>query len=862
MKPPITDFWGKLERDDAGAVSAWHPLVDHCIDVATAFHELIRSSSLRARLGHLAQVPMDDVLLARLSIIAGLHDIGKFNLGFQGRAHTGGMPHAGHVQQGLSIVADRTDHDVADELFSACISEDMWGWAEQDDHLLDLLRASICHHGGPASYASPFEVGLWQARAGLHPAQGLSTLRDTLLAAFPLATQPSDHTLPHQPRFHHAFAGAVMLADWIGSTVNHGGFRYTEPADAPRGVWAASTATEMLARMGWSTRHLARAMDDEASAFALVSEFTPRPAQRALDGYPTAEPNRGSVTVLEAETGSGKTEAALAHFVSLFRMGHVDGMYFALPTRAAATQLHQRVGEAMTRVFGADAPPVVLAVPGYLRVDAMEGRAMAGFEVLWPDKGTRPGRGWAAEHPKRYLAAPIAVGTIDQVLLAGVTASHAHMRSTAVMRSLLVVDEVHASDAYMTQLLRNVLDQHTEAGGHALLLSATLGATARAAYLNQPEPDASEAQAIPYPLVSSRHATPQGVEAPSETSNKTVHLTLDAQQDDAMHVARMAITACRQGARVLVLRNTVAACVATWRAVCEQAPELVMACEGLPTPHHSRYAAEDRRVLDAAVEGVLGKQRGPAAKIVVATQTVEQSLDIDADYLITDLAPVDVLLQRIGRLHRHTPRERPTAFQKAQATILVPDRPFLEHIGRRGLASGSHGYNTKVYADLRILEQTRRLVERASPWVIPAHNRRLVEEATHPEHLKSLHTENPTWVEHQVAVAGQVCADSAMAHLATIAWADPYERAAPAQDAKSISTRLGDGDLMVSLPQGLVSPFHQTLHQLRIPSFLARGCEPPEGTLDVERFDGGFRFVLGGASFQYSHIGLERLESP
>ncbi|MEZ4454914.1 MAG: hypothetical protein R3B09_36020, partial [Nannocystaceae bacterium] len=118
-------------------------------------------------------------------------------------------------------------------------------------------------------------------------------------------------------------------------------------------------------------------------------------------------------------------------------------------------------------------------MPGYLRVDEQEGTRLPGFEVLWNDDPRQRYRyrGWAAEGSKRYLAGAIVVGTIDQVLLSTSMTSHAHLRATAASRQLLVVDEAHASDAYMNRLLEEVLAFHLAAGGHAFLMSATLGST-------------------------------------------------------------------------------------------------------------------------------------------------------------------------------------------------------------------------------------------------------------------------------------------------------------------------------------------------------------------------------------------------
>ena len=209
--------------------------------------------------------------------------------------------------------------------------------------------------------------------------------------------------------------------------------------------------------------------------------------------------------ILEAETGSGKTEAALWRYAQLFEAGRVDGLYFAVPTRAAAVQLHGRVAAASRRLFGEADPQAILAVPGYLRAGSTEGTPLPHWKVRWDDEkdtdeGTLVAR-WAAENSKRYLAAQIAVGTVDQAMLGALMVKHAHMRTAALSRSLLVIDEVHASDRFMTAIQKRLLEAHLAVGGYAMLMSATLGSTARAAWLRQQEPSFEEAVATPYPAV-------------------------------------------------------------------------------------------------------------------------------------------------------------------------------------------------------------------------------------------------------------------------------------------------------------------------------------------------------------------------
>lgn len=132
-------------------------------------------------------------------------------------------------------------------------------------------------------------------------------------------------------------------------------------------VFSREASQRAILSVGIDTSVARAAMGTAKPAFSMVSAFEPRTFQRSVLELPAG--HGGSLTILEAETGSGKTEAAFARFLSLFHAGEVDGLYFALPTRTASTQIHARMLAAVTRAFAgaAAAPPVILAVPGYLR---------------------------------------------------------------------------------------------------------------------------------------------------------------------------------------------------------------------------------------------------------------------------------------------------------------------------------------------------------------------------------------------------------------------------------------------------------------------------------------------------------------
>lgn len=251
---------------------------------------------------------------------------------------------------------------------------------------------------------------------------------------------------------------------------------------------------------------------------------------------------------------------------------------------------------------------------------------------------------------------------------------------------------------------------------------------------------------LQYPAISDHHKTRA---VPATGIGKKVSWSAHDIIDSPEKIAQMAIAAAQQGAKVLVIRNTVATAIATFEAIEKHVPNpsWLFAVNGIRTLHHSHFSRQDRPLMDKAIEAQLGKTRPLGPLIVVGTQTLEQSLDIDADLLITDLCPMDVLLQRVGRLHRHSRpvSERPAAFQTAQARVLTPTGHDLNPL----LARSQHGLGMfrnggGIYADLRVLEATRALLVERPVVSIPADNRYLVEAATHPDKLHAIQEANPT----------------------------------------------------------------------------------------------------------------------
>ena len=835
------------------------------------FRVLLVDPVLRNRFEQAAGRSLDQVTETRLTVFAFLHDFAKLNAGFQFKVRepdslpAGRPPAAGHVGQALLCFEQKQ----MCEAIGLYAMYDNWGAGFEP-----LLRASLAHHGRPAVKPQQSGTGppsLWKPYAGYDPLAAATRFGARIRLWFPAAFTEGP-PLPDSTALAHLFAGTVALADQIGSDETRFTF-VPEPdpdyIEQARQRAAREVKARLLRRQGWAARAPAVAFAD------LFDHPEPRPLQAAVADAPTACP----LLILESETGSGKTEAAILRFNALWRAGLVDGLYFAVPTRAAAKQLQRRVADALRRTWPADSgADTVLAVPGYVQAGEVRGRRAGRFQVEWEDEPgdeeTRLAR-WSAESSRHFLSAPAAVGTVDQALLAALKVKWAHLRGSALSRSLLVVDEAHASDAYMTELLRALLRDHLAVGGHALLMSATLGSAARLAFTDRrprrdddlPSPD--EMQAVPYPALTLAGDRPKTQCLAGTGRSKTVSVSTEPSIGDAPRVAELALAACRQGAKVLVVRNTVAQAQAVFRALQDQGGSAsTLQVAGGPALHHSRFAAEDRALLDEAVENTLGKGRPPGGIVVVGTQTLEQSLDIDADLLIADLCPADVLLQRIGRLHRHSESERAAPFAEPRCIVLAPEEGLAAGLDggllRYGLGSTSGGGG--VYRDSLGLEATRRLVVAHPMWNIPSMNRMLVEQATHGEALRALaeHLGGP-WREQEQRTYGFAAAERGLARGHALDRGATFdERLAFPDLDEQVRTRLGDDGPRIELAESRLGPFGAPVRIFNLPAhlFTATAARLPSkeeiGAAYAEEAPGGLILHVGERAFQYDRLGVSQ----
>ena len=846
--------WGKFDKE----TNTHHHLAHHCADVSAVLLELLNHPIYRARLEAAAEQKLMEVDCARLAAIAFLHDIGKLHPAFQAKGWPDGTWSGKKQSHIATTVTWCEDLEGRIEIALDGVLPDLIKWSGKTGPSV-WLELVFAHHGRPVperigkrrsyeEFVKPLHYD-WEAEE----AQLGKAMRCWFPAAFHEAPP-----LPETDRFHHAFCGAMALADWVGSDKRAFGFLHEFDLD----YWqrACEIAKNHVKDIGLASGY--RSIADPIG-FACISDHAqPTSVQCALADVPSHR----QLVILEAETGSGKTEAALWRYASLRAAKQVESLYFAVPTRAAARQLCHRIQDAMQRLFG-DPPEAVLAIPGQYEVGTVKeqgdtnvakGKRLPDWQVLWDDN-VEEGRylsRWAAEHATRFLAAEIAVGTVDQAMLAALEVKHAHLRGFALSRALLVIDEVHASDEYMRHIQKTLLDEHLALGGHALLMSATLGSVARSRFLDSEEQDFEAAIASPYPAIWIKGE--QAARAPAASSvSKSVqvrqHSGWDVQQS-----AGLAIKAAKQGARVLVIRNTVDYAQKTFAAAMEQAPDLLWQVKGGPALHHSRFAVEDRVILDKEIECSLGKSvTGDGGCIVIGTQTLEQSLDIDADFLVTDLCPMDVLLQRIGRLHRHGERSRPHGFDTPQVVVLCPPDgldPLIQGQENGLGAIQQDGSLSGVYINVPGLQAVMENMDKHEIWHIPAMNRQLVEAATHQEALAQIAADKG-WEEYHQRITGKALQEGIMAEMQMLKRDKPLPDRYP--DDEKIRTRLGEEGAVVTLEPKPSGPFGAEISQFALPAHWSRGLSGKE-TVECSISDRGLKFNLGDWQYRYSREGLTR----
>ncbi len=656
-------YWGKSDSTNSDAFS-YHPLVYHSLDVAACGQAL-----LRARPGWLSNIDRvsgvpQSALIDWMTFLLAIHDLGKFSDGFQNK-----IPRLFEkLQKRKTHVTDTERHDVLGfvfcknklpEWFGGKFHEGEWDTDTLRDHLSPWLGAVTGHHGRPPK-AKNLYGPLWEEQFPEMVERDINGFLEELIPLFlpkGIPFQPGETGIDFYETFPKAswlVAGLAVAADWMGS--NRNWFPYCGESEIPLGEYwrkkaisQAQTAVNESGLGGIETAPIHGI--EELFPFKTLS-----PLQKLSE---TIEIPEGlQLFIAEEVTGGGKTEAAIVLAQRLMERGLGDGLYLALPTMATADAMHGRVQAVYRRLFTAETTPSLTLAHSMSRMKKLgleeKNKPDGGYRGEEDPSASQVCSRWLSDSRKKALLADVGVGTIDQALLSILPVKHQSLRLLGLSRKILLVDEVHACDAYVLRLLCRLLKFHAAWGGSAILLSATLPMGMRAKLLEAFSEGAGWSVLPPqknvYPLLT--HLSRETfLETPFEANSRLArHVRVEWLRDEP-GVLKEIGKVLEKGLCACWVRNTVADAVEAYgEAVKRFGNDKVRL-------FHARFAMGDRLKKGQAVLGDFGpksKMDQRAGKLVIATQVVEQSLDLDFDYMVTDLAPIDLILQRAGRLMRHS----------------------------------------------------------------------------------------------------------------------------------------------------------------------------------------------------------------
>lgn len=720
-------FWGKA-RPLVGASRMWHPVLYHGLDVAAVSIALLRRwTRLSARLQMLLGWDLATVTMG-VPALAALHDIGKLTRPFQAKVPElwpaglfGPIPthpprDPGHGATGLHLLSTLNDTRRVG-LFE--------GWRPSEVDL--LLGPFLGHHGRPVPADVALSDGELFGRNGAVIEAGAAYV-EVVRALFGL-----EAALPPVERIEAAtwpLAGLAALSDWIGSRQEW--FPYAAPDLALSAYWQRHALPRGDIAVERAGVEPSRARSFGGFAALAGRNRSPSPVQTWSEEV--SLPNGPVLIMIEDVTGSGKTEAALVLAHRLMASGRASGLVMALPTMATANAMFGRLGDVYHRLFAEGARPSLALAHGRADLDPRFRAAVAGIAVGdAPPDGEQRGDGsgaecaaWLADDRRRAFLADVGIATVDQAILAVLPAKHQPVRLLGLAERVLVVDEAHAYDAYVAAELEQLLTAHAANGGCAVVLSATLPAVTRRRLVN------AFARAIGAPLpalVKSDYplttvvAAADAVETPLGVRLDLARRVRVERLADADAAMAAVAEAAGRGAAVAWVRNTVDDAL--------DAADRARALGLDPLLFHARFAMGDRLNVETEVVERFGPKTDAARRsgVLIATQVIEQSLDLDFDLLVTDLAPVDLLLQRMGRLWRHPTRDPHRPVDGPRLLVVAPEP--VEAPAADWVTAGLRG-TSLVYPEHALLWRSARALFRRGEVRVPEDVRALVEEAYDP----------------------------------------------------------------------------------------------------------------------------------
>lgn len=667
MLKQIRMLWAKSDP----ATARWHPLLLHLLDVAAVADGILarEPDSTRAKMASVLGLTWIEARPWILLLIA-CHDLGKACPGFQCK-----WKNLSELDAGRSPDTD-INHAFVSQIALADLLRER-GWP---DALADLVSdAAGCHHGNRASPSTVNNL------SGNRRALGASIWNDVrgeifeqILSVLKPALAPNKPTLSGSDFM--ILAGLTSFSDWIGSNEDWFSFGSSdECSDLNKWFDHRKTNVEKaLDSLGWLAR---TPLINTQYSFEQVFKFQPRPLQKAISEA-VIETQNPAVFLIEAPMGEGKTEAAFFAYLELQRkLGH-RGMYVALPTKATGNAMFKRTLKFLKGMKFSRTLDMQLLHGGTLLNDDFQNIKVSGIYDNKTEGSVRASE-WFT-NKKRALLSEYGVGTVDQALLTILPVRHQFVRLWGLANRVVIFDEIHAYDAYTGTLLIHLIHWLLALGSSIILLSATLPPAfrrelAKIVKSKLPEQEAS------YPRLSifQQGKAPLQTHFSADPSRK-ITIQLQAVSPELTDIRDGLLAQLQTGGMALALVNTVQRAQDLYRLF-EDGEILTMGIDhvGKKLPDgteiflfHARFPADKRQVRENHVLSIFGEGgKREGRKILIATQVVEQSLDLDFDVMATDLAPVDLVLQRAGRLWRHKREHRPVKNPTLIVAGLAGDTP-------------------------------------------------------------------------------------------------------------------------------------------------------------------------------------------
>ncbi|MFC0178778.1 CRISPR-associated helicase Cas3' [Thorsellia kenyensis] len=652
-------YWGKINSKTEN----FHLLVYHSLDVAAVAWQLLNpNEKLCKDLANFLGLTTKQTRVI-ITFFVALHDLGKFTDAFQRLARFD--PYlAGGFKKAFDYNPMDLKHDALAFLFFENILEKISFWHSKSNVdvrglrqiVKPLFNAVFGHHGLPVEVSGQ---ALLNAKKYVNEQNFVDVNKfidrvfELLSPEFPDDWFVRDKELANKTKqISWIVAGVAVLSDWLGSNTEY--FSYLDKLISLKKYWelTQSQALTAIREIGLMKRLQAQ----EFISFEKTFGFRPTDLQSWAERVKLVETPQ--LFILEDTTGSGKTEAALTIMHRLLNLNDSQGFFFGLPTQATTNAMYERVIKYFSNSlsYPTENSSITLAHSA----NSLNKTFISSINFDHNDYHSNEEsilstcHRWFSDSRKKILLAQVGVGTIDQALLATLPQKHQSLRLLGLFGKVLILDEIHTADTYVDDLLKNLMTIHASYGGSMVLLTATLSKKQKLNLINHWERligvQITNDICNQFPLATVVNGVGTISESLKSNSNNSREIGVQFLHD-IDECCNFVIKKANEGCCIVWIRNTVDESIQAYHKI-----KKLVNMQDKVILFHSRFTLSDRQLKEELIHRYLGKASDNSLRqhtVIIATQVFQESLDVDTDLLISDICPMDHLIQRVGRLHRH-----------------------------------------------------------------------------------------------------------------------------------------------------------------------------------------------------------------